>query len=574
MGLGCMTQGTRAKEFELTPIPTPKDFPVQWEHPEDQRLFWTHDRLHHPEQLMPLEEVYIRDFIEHGFNTSAEVYEMVIRAKNRMINTYSYSARINIIRSGEGMKAQAERSEDRMADAIANLGDLWTTKFLPEIKEYIAEWESFGLKNSSMPELIKELERTIVRSKRMGEIHFQIAIPMTESRSQFEDLYEDLFGESGLDFYRLLQGFDNKSLETNRELWKISRTAMLSPEVRTIVEGRALSQVLQELRTVPEGRRLLADFRVFLKEYGRRSDKFSIHEPSWIEDPTVVIQKLRQFMMAPDQDKHDLTKLAKEREDFLAHTRKKLVGYPTEIINRFESTLKNAQIANTLSEDHAFWIDNSLMYYLRKVFLEFGRRFSGSGVMDQVNDVWYLKLDEMFETADQLPLLDRHQLVAERKAIFEQFRLISPPAALGSRSVGPRPDSKSGRAVSRFMGTHATQAATVFMDDPNTICGQAASSGIARGPACVCHSLSEAAKLKSGDVLVAETTLPTWTHLFAIASAVVTDFGGILSHCAVVAREYGIPAVVDTGAATTAIRDGQLIEVDGDAGVVKIIASS
>ncbi len=79
-----------------------------------------------------------------------------------------------------------------------------------------------------------------------------------------------------------------------------------------------------------------------------------------------------------------------------------------------------------------------------------------------------------------------------------------------------------------------------------------------------------AGKLRKGDVLVAETTAPPWTPLFATASAVVTDTGGILSHCAVVAREYRIPAVVGTGRATAAICDGQILEVDGDAGLVRI----
>ena len=193
--------------------------------------------------------------------------------------------------------------------------------------------------------------------------------------------------------------------------------------------------------------------------------------------------------------------------------------------------------------------------------------------MDQANDVWNLTLDELIETANQLPLIDRHQLIAERKAVVDHFSSISPPAAIGSRRTGPRPDSKSGRAAGRFLGVHASGAPSVLPEDPDTISGQAASSGITRGPACVCSSLSESAKLKSGDVLIANTTLPSWTHLFAVAAAVVTNVGGILSHCAVVAREYGIPAVVDTGVATSRIRDGELVEVDGDAGIVKIIKS-
>ena len=97
------------------------------------------------------------------------------------------------------------------------------------------------------------------------------------------------------------------------------------------------------------------------------------------------------------------------------------------------------------------------------------------------------------------------------------------------------------------------------------------SAGRVTGVARVVRSLAEAAALAPGDVLVAETTAPPWTPLFALAAAVVTDTGGILSHSAVVAREYGIPAVVGAGSATAAIRDGDLVEVDGDAGTVRIV---
>jgi pyruvate,water dikinase len=89
----------------------------------------------------------------------------------------------------------------------------------------------------------------------------------------------------------------------------------------------------------------------------------------------------------------------------------------------------------------------------------------------------------------------------------------------------------------------------------------------------VLRSLADSSKLHRGDVLVAETTSAPWTQLFATAGAIVTDAGGVLSHCAVVAREYGIPAVVGTGNATTTIRDGDMVEVDGDHGIVRILAS-
>jgi pyruvate,water dikinase len=87
----------------------------------------------------------------------------------------------------------------------------------------------------------------------------------------------------------------------------------------------------------------------------------------------------------------------------------------------------------------------------------------------------------------------------------------------------------------------------------------------------VATSYEDAQRLRPGEVLVTEATTPPWTPLFGSAAAVVTDTGGGLSHCAVVAREYGIPAVVGTGSATKVIRDGQEIEVDGDAGIVRLV---
>ena len=103
------------------------------------------------------------------------------------------------------------------------------------------------------------------------------------------------------------------------------------------------------------------------------------------------------------------------------------------------------------------------------------------------------------------------------------------------------------------------------------IMGKPGSAGTVRGTARIISSIAEAGRLQPGDILVAETTAPPWTPLFATVAAVVTDTGGVLSHCAVVAREYAIPAVVGTGGASKVIADGQTIEVDGDAGIVRIV---
>ena len=157
---------------------------------------------------------------------------------------------------------------------------------------------------------------------------------------------------------------------------------------------------------------------------------------------------------------------------------------------------------------------------------------------------------------------DKQAVVAERRREMEHFATVVPPPAIG---VPPPPTDPIDDVLFRFFG-----APVDLSNDPSVINGTAASPGVARGPAKVVRDLTEASKVKPGDVLVCEMTLPPWTPLFSTACAVVADTGGILSHCAIVAREYRIPCVVGTGIGTVQIKDGMMLTVDGSKGIVRI----
>jgi pyruvate,water dikinase len=206
------------------------------------------------------------------------------------------------------------------------------------------------------------------------------------------------------------------------------------------------------------------------------------------------------------------------------------------------------------------------MYHLHRISLEVGRRLAAAGVVDQPDDVFLLTLEELRDTALDVPRLNRRAPIAARRAEMEYFRSVPVPPTLGAApSDAPLTDPVN-VALRKFFGAPPPTA-----DDHAVIRGNCGSPGKATGPARVVRSLAGAGKLQPGDVLVVETTAPPWTPLFATAAAVVSDTGGILSHCAVVAREYGIPAVVGTGNATERVPDGHLLEVDGDAGIVRLV---
>jgi len=547
----------------------PPDFPVVWENPDDELLFWTHDAMHFPEPATLMDGAFMRTVFRRGYTRAAEAYEMPIRPRVCRINTYLYFVMTPVMAPPEEMEAMGERSQEKLGAVMARLGDLWTNEFLPEIKQHLDYWDGFDLHGASMPELLDHLDETISRLERLWEIHFRLAFPFGLAPSVFEEFYRDLFGtESAFDAYRLLQGLDNKTVETGRMLWRLSRKALDMPEVRKVLEEDAAADVPVALEESAEGREFLAQLRAYLDEYGQRGDMWGLSYPTWVEDPTSVIKMLKDYITQPEGGPDEkLAALAAERERLLDETYERLKGYPQAVRDQFGSLLKAAQDATIISEDHGFWIDFHAMSRVRRVFLEFGRRFAEAGVLEQPDDVFHLTLDELRETAEKLPNLDRRELVAQRTAEIEHFRAIKPPRILGTPPPGPSPDNPVSRAVEKFFGGPPRPSR-----EPGVLQGNPGSPGIVRGQARVLRSLTEAAGLQKGEVLVAETTAPPWTPLFATAAAVVTDTGGILSHCAVVAREYGIPAVVGTRTATGTIKDGQTVEVDGDRGTVRILS--
>jgi pyruvate,water dikinase len=562
---------TSSHNGQPAPLPVPPDFPLVWGNPEDERIFWTRDRLHYPDQVSPLDYSLSR-IGDEGFGKAFAYYGVPMQIRSLYINTYQYGAMVPSFAVDFDPAEAGKAVEEKMQRAIGRQQDRWGNEWLPEIKEHLAWWEAFDLSAASPTELVEHLDESIRRTDRLWEIHFLVVFPMMVPMSLFEELYLDLFPDSAVfEAYEMMQGLSNMTVESGSKLWALSRKALTTPEVRAAVAEGDANHVLARLRQSAAGQQFLAEFDSYLDVYGRRGDKWSYRDVSWIEDPTPVLNNLRDYMSQPDRDLDaELTALATQRETRIAATRAALQSFPQPVVGQFEFLLAAAQLGTILSEDHGYWIDFRASYALRRVIMECGRRLVAAGVANAADDVFLLTLAELRETLLQTPHPDRHGLIAERQAVMDHFATVAAPPALGTPPPDGGPgDDPVGRTLGKFFGQPPAPS-----DDPNVINGNAGSPGVARGPAKVVCKLTEAGKLEPGDILVTETTAPPWTPLFATAAAVVTDTGGILSHCAVVAREYGIPAVVGTQYASEAIRDGQIVEVDGNAGIVRILSQA
>src|SRR5262245_17552678 len=366
------------------------------------------------------------EFMGHcrdGINFGLEAYGVPLRYQARLINRYWYYTIGPVAASPAELEFQGRRSRERLEAAMGRIGELWSTEWLPEVKRHLAYWEAFDLPGASAAALFAHLEETVARSRRVWAIHFLQTFPTYIAMSEFDELYRDLFGADGaFDAYRLLQGFDNKTVEIGRARRELGRRALAAPALREIFNTRAAGEIVAALEGSTEGRALLAQLRAHLNEYGQRGEKLGVSFPSFLEDPTPVIEDLKDYVGQTDRDvSGEMEALAAERERLVAMARERLAGHPQTVAQRFEFLLRAAQESVVLTEDHTYWIDFQCMYEVRRVLLELGQRLATMGTLDRPEDIFHLTVDELRDTFASSRRINRRPLVAGRRAEIEYF---------------------------------------------------------------------------------------------------------------------------------------------------------
>ena len=228
---------------------------------------------------------------------------------------------------------------------------------------------------------------------------------------------------------------------------------------------------------------------------------------------------------------------------------------------RFDKLLAVAQRASVVREDQVaeFTLPWPL---LRRAVSRLGQTLADGGVLERPEDLFFLNRTEL-EAALSGERTDRSTLVDERRRTRNQQARLVPPLHIGE--MPPMFERIVRSAAEAIRGPIAA-------GDTGELVGVPASAGRATGPARVVHSLDEASRVRPGDILVCPMTAPAWSPLFDRLAGIVTDTGGVAAHASIIAREYGLPAVVGTGDATARFRDGELLEINGSSGVVRRVS--
>ncbi len=350
----------------------------------------------------------------------------------------------------------------------------------------------------------------------------------------------------------LLSGLSgNITVETNHELWRLADHVRRHPGVAALVAAGVPTRA--DLAEVEGGPEFADRFEAFLTTYGHRSPRYEARHPTWSEDPAAVVTLLRLLLAGGADPRESEAAAARTRESFTAAARRRL-PLPKRVV--FDAVLSLTQTYFRLRENQQFHLvlGNPAM---RAMLAEIGVRLVRRGHLASAGDVYLLERDEIAallggldDPGDPAGARATRALIAARTAELERHAATRAPRRLG----GSLPAAPTEVGLVRH--------------------GTPASRGTATGRARIVRGPQDFGSVRPGEILVAPATTPAWTPLFGLVAGLVTEHGGLLSHSSVVAREYGLPAVVGVPDALAFIPDGAEVTVDGESGAVTVHATA
>lgn len=525
------------------------DFDPQWKDPADAQYTWNRGMGPYPRLYEDVMRVYAE-----GMRNCWEAVASPM-AKDHILHFIdgwmyqrgpSYDAE-----AGARLQAHGQRAAERRESGEG----IYFEEYRPECIEIITRMREHPRPTRALPELVDHLEEAMrAQARIMGDLHWRMAGGLVAPDGgmptfQWPKTYAEITGRPESEAATLVAGLANVLTGATRRMRKLARIAASDPELLAVVDAGDVSALD---RDTPSFKKFRSGFKALLKEYGQRTgvgwgSAAGTAPPTWNVRPQIPLQLIGKFARTDlDEAERKEREAARRRDALVKKVRRELASDALRL-SRFDFELARARRYELWTEDHNYWMDQSSAGIVRDAAHVVGQRLVRDKVIDDPEDVLHLSLDEL-----RSPPKDARALVAERKQGLERSKANEPPEQIGTPGEPGRKHAEDEGAGHKGNELH----------------GVAASSGKYTGRARVCMPAPVPPDVEDGDIMIAVDAGPDWTPLFAILGAVVLDKGAAWQHAAVMAREFGIPAVTGTKEGTSVIEEGQTITVDGDAGIV------
>lgn len=564
----------------------------------DENRFWFWNSMHFPFPMPAFDVLCIDSPYQAVGDWQNRVFAVppAMGIDYRIVNGYVYISG-NPVTDPEKIGERAEFFQKRAGHYYENWAELygrWRAKMealiaelraleVPELPEY--ERDEVAMRddrNTAFYEVLDRYGRALRLGDLMWQNHFEFLLLGYGAYATFADFCKGHLPDiPDQHIAQMVAGIDVLLWRPDAELRRLARMALDTGVDGAFVEGRSPEQIDAELAGTEPGRRWLQELERIKDPWFNMAtgDGLYHYYRSWLDDPRIPyaslvghIQGLREgrILERPtEQIERERARLAEEYSALLSEDAR----------GPFDDLLALSRTVFPYVEEHKFYCDYWFLTSWWNKIREFGALLADHGFLKDGEDVFMLSRHEVASALDELvltwatggrPLGPEHwpPIAARRKQLLERLSEWTPPPALGIT-----PDVITDPMSIMLWGV-TTERVREWASDTDggvRISGAPASPGVVEGPARVINSVEEIAEVHAGEVLVCGATSPAWAPIFPKISATVTDVGGVMSHAAIVCREYGLPAVVGTGRATAQIRTGQRLRVDGTAGVVTVI---
>jgi len=570
--------------------------------PEDDQRFWFYNAMHFPEPMPAFDAITAEIPYEAlgAFTTRIFVFPTTMGIEHRIVNGRIYitanpvtdpteiQRRLAIFRERAGYYYENwnrlfSEWKVRMENLIHELEAIKVPR-LPEFDDAEVVMKAKGLGQNHY--IRENFHRVTELFSKMWHHHFEMLMLGYGAYMVFFDFCKKAFPETAdQTVARMVAGIEVLMFRPDDELKRLAKLAIEYCVDDLFSADCDAKRVLNALRARGEpGRRWLAELDKSREPWFHMStgDGFYHHHLSWNDDLSVPFAALPRYveqLRRGESLERPTERLKEERGRIIAEYRELLRSEDER--QAFDQMLGLCHLVFPFVENHKFYCEHWFTTLFFKKVREFGALLVANGVLSDAGDVFHLQCVEIESALADVslawagggkPLGAAHwrPIVEERKRIVEKLKEWNPPPALG-----PIPPAINDPALQMLWGitseTLESWSATVEAGHEKEIVGFAASPGVVEGIARVLRNVNDIGQIREGEILVCPVTAPSWGPVFGKIRAAVSDIGGTMSHAAIVAREYGLPAVVGTGQATQRIKTGQRLRVDGNRGIVLIL---
>ena len=446
--------------------------------------------------------------------------------------------------------------------ALTNSVARWETA-RKEFEDVIKQWEEKPMHMLNAHQIMEGIQ-TVFYGACIYFTRIQLTLPAASiSETLFTKFFQGAARRAGItDTSVLLLGFDTIALQSEKNLWDLSEWAKQSNTLGFYLKSNPAAKIAEDFKSsilpAEVSQEVWIEWKsrinAYFKEFGCTAYEFDFAYATPQEILTPTFESIKAFLEEKGENPYSRQiAFEKRRKQAENEILQQIGGHRKKL---FLKLLHWAQNTAPMREN-AIYLMGMGHPLIRRMLQEISERLLTGGAISHLDDIYWLTKTELETLITQLdkniPLSNLSEAIPARQAEHDTFRGYVSPSQL---------PEKNKKAVS-----HATQ---IQKDGKIVLTGIGTSAGVVTAPACVLNSPADFEKFQPGSILIAVTTTPAWTQLFASASAIVTDIGGPLSHSSIVAREYGIPAVMATHTATRSIKNGQMITVDGSEGTVTI----